>query len=455
MWLLTPHFALAVGGEKTPKLGEAPPPLQLGRILQGPSVSEVNWEALKGKVVVLEFWSTLCVPCVQAIPHWNQLVDDFTGQPVVFLSVSDENGDHVRQFLKRMPIKGWVALDGPLAATQSAHVVEGIPHTVLVDRQGRIAAITHPSKLEAGHLKEVLAGQPCSLPVPEPYVREGNDEVVSLARLADERSLIVEATIRGPFPRPEGAFGMRGWKPTGARFEARKAELREIVAEFFHVSPLLVIEEAKFPAGLYDVTIAGPETRAEGLAAQFTGALQTAFGLQVKTNRREFEVYALTLPETNAPNRKLVFKSAGGGGRPGGFQLAGSRMAGIISFLESAVDRPVVDETGDTNRWSVELNWEMSPGEILIPRIARKLDRAILHQIDTITFADLPASALAVLDEEDRELLKAELSKPSARRFRPDPAKVIRAAKQQLGLDLKPVSRSLTVVEIRATRAAP
>src|SRR5437667_12393814 len=86
----------------------------LGTIVQGPTIENVTWEKLKGKVVVLEFWNTACGPCIQAIPHMNELVTQFSYRPVVFLCVSDDNQDHLKKFLGRKPIKGWVALDAPL-----------------------------------------------------------------------------------------------------------------------------------------------------------------------------------------------------------------------------------------------------------------------------------------------------------------------------------------------------
>ena len=85
------------------KVGDFPPPLVMGKVVQGPSVGSVTWEKLRGKVVVLEFWNTACSPCVQAIPHLNELVEQFNPKPVVFLSLSDDNPDYLKQFLKHLP----------------------------------------------------------------------------------------------------------------------------------------------------------------------------------------------------------------------------------------------------------------------------------------------------------------------------------------------------------------
>ncbi len=449
---LSQQSSSATTGGGGPKIGEAPPQLVLSRMIQGPGLETVSWEKFKGNIVVLEFWSTSCAPCVAAIPHWNQLVDDFSGKPVVFLSVSDENGDHVKAFLKRRAIKGWIALDGPLAATQSAFDVKGIPHTVIVDRQGKIAAITHPARLEACHLEEVISGKPSSLPVPTtPDGDEGpSDDVESVSKIAPQQRSIVDVSIHGPFPQPDGAYGLRGWEQTGLRFEAQKAPLNEILASLFRISPRQVIEEAALPEGLYDVTVSGPPEKEGQLQAQFLMVLTTAFGIQAQTNSRNFDVYTMTISSTNVANRKLLFKPGGGGGRPGGFMLRGSRMATVASFLESALDHPVIDETHDTNLWSVELNWEMSDGERTLYSIAHRLkDRKWVTKLDTISFDELPKEDLAHLDADEVSALRTELAKPPEKRFRPDPAKVIQAAREQLGLDLKLTQRLLTVVEIQ------
>ncbi len=50
--------ALAQNEAKEPNVGEAPPPLRLGKLLQAPAEAKSSWAALKGKVVVLEFWAT-------------------------------------------------------------------------------------------------------------------------------------------------------------------------------------------------------------------------------------------------------------------------------------------------------------------------------------------------------------------------------------------------------------
>lgn len=60
-------------------------------------------DELKGKVVLLTFWSTKCPICVTEIPKLNKLADAYQGKNVVFLGLTMENADKVAAHLKKKP----------------------------------------------------------------------------------------------------------------------------------------------------------------------------------------------------------------------------------------------------------------------------------------------------------------------------------------------------------------
>ncbi|MDQ6631036.1 MAG: TlpA family protein disulfide reductase [Verrucomicrobiota bacterium] len=413
--------------------------------MQGPSLEEFGWEKFKGQVVVLEFWNTRCGPCVRAIPHWNELVNQFTNKPVIFLSVTDDNPDSLKDFLKTKPMKGWMAIDGPLTATRTAFDVEGIPHTVLIGKAGKIAAITHPAQLMAKHLDELLAGKPSSLPPPKKA--DDDDEVIPVATPTQK---IFQISISGPFPQPNEAFNSRGWDKSHNEFTAKRAYLRDALASYFNFDQKFVISASALPNDLYDITVSGPTNKSSELQKQFTAAIQISFGLIVRTNNRVLDLYEMTFAMTNAPNLKPASKGGGGGGEPGGFLLRGSQMKTIAAYLAEALNKPVLDETHSTNLWSAEIKWEMRATESLQYRIYKQLDHELAEKILGDTPPDLQTlqTVSKKISAEDFQLLKTELAKPEKERYQPDPEKVVTAAREQLGLQLILTNRLVPILEI-------
>jgi thiol-disulfide isomerase/thioredoxin len=149
-----------------PELCKAAPPLTLSKLLQAPANAAADWEALRGKVVVLEFWATTCGPCRESIPHWNELVAAFKPKPVQFIAVTDEEQGAVLMFLKQTPIRSWVGLSKAGQSLRGAYRIQGIPTSVIVNQRGIVVAVVHPAALEPTHIQEVLRTGKSSLPPP-------------------------------------------------------------------------------------------------------------------------------------------------------------------------------------------------------------------------------------------------------------------------------------------------
>jgi peroxiredoxin len=63
--------------------------------------STVNLADLRGKVVLVTFWSTRCPICAAEIPKLNQLAASYKGKDVVFLAPTTDNEDKVKTYLKK------------------------------------------------------------------------------------------------------------------------------------------------------------------------------------------------------------------------------------------------------------------------------------------------------------------------------------------------------------------
>jgi thiol:disulfide interchange protein DsbD len=103
--------------------------------LTGQPVERAN---LSGKVVVVNFWATWCVPCIQEIPSFNKLHTELGPKGVVVLGVSmDEEGAAlVQPFLKKHPMNYTVAL-GSEAISKQYGLGDLLPVTLVFDRSGK------------------------------------------------------------------------------------------------------------------------------------------------------------------------------------------------------------------------------------------------------------------------------------------------------------------------------
>jgi peroxiredoxin len=97
--------------------------------------------ALKGKVVLVNFWATWCPPCRKEMPDLDALYAQFKSKGFVILAISDEKDPTVRKFITEKGYHYPVLLDSDRAVNGRYHVM-GIPKSFLYDRSGKLVAET-------------------------------------------------------------------------------------------------------------------------------------------------------------------------------------------------------------------------------------------------------------------------------------------------------------------------
>jgi len=93
----------------------------------------------KGKVLIINFWATWCIPCKKEMPSLQRAWSILRHENVYVLGIAiNETVDAVEDFLKRHPVSFPLLIDRD-SVVASDWAVLGVPTAYIVDQRGRIA----------------------------------------------------------------------------------------------------------------------------------------------------------------------------------------------------------------------------------------------------------------------------------------------------------------------------
>lgn len=124
------HAAVPGAGEKAPDV--------LGQTLDGKTVKVGDYA---GKVVVVSFWATWCKYCIKELPILENVQKLGGAARVQVIAVNTEERDVFRQVARHMKIFTLKLAYDPDEIGASAYGVKGIPHLVIIDRDGKIVEV--------------------------------------------------------------------------------------------------------------------------------------------------------------------------------------------------------------------------------------------------------------------------------------------------------------------------
>ncbi|MEM7205660.1 MAG: TIGR03435 family protein [Planctomycetota bacterium] len=282
--LLGAMAAVPTGAQQPlpPAPGDRAPELQLAAVISDADPLDQPLAARRGKVVVLEFWTTWCGACLASAPHWNALVDELSAgddPDFVFIAITNEERATVERCLDRVPRRGMIALDDA-DQTFGSYDPGGVPHVVVVDRQGDIAAVTHATALNADDLHAIARGEPHSLPHKTPRPRRTT--TVSQEPPTERRTVVEAADTAGNQMRIDNG-----------RFESMGLPLRIVLRSVFELPKGQIAVDLPDADEPFDITIEAPGVPRDQIKEYARAELLRELQLVVEHRTEEQDVVVL------------------------------------------------------------------------------------------------------------------------------------------------------------------
>jgi uncharacterized protein (TIGR03435 family) len=177
-----------------------------------------------------------------------------------------------------------------------------------------------------------------------------------------------------------GSWGSSGDRNGDAKFMGTGVSAEEIVlAAYSFPSSSRLLGGDKLPVGLYDYIACLPMGNEAALQAQ----LKKTFGIVASVETQEQNVLLLEVQNPRATGLKPSGQSpqagsnAGQGG-PGSWSCSNGTLSLLADYLDGYLDVPVVDQTGITNRFDINLTWKQSNWADKAPA---ELKAALLDQL--------------------------------------------------------------------------
>lgn len=97
-------------------------------------------DALRGRVVLLDFWASWCAPCRRSFPWMSEMQTRHAARGFVVLAVNlDQDRALAADFLRNLPVTIRIEYDSAGAIARQ-FAVQAMPTSFLIDRRGRVRA---------------------------------------------------------------------------------------------------------------------------------------------------------------------------------------------------------------------------------------------------------------------------------------------------------------------------
>jgi len=123
--------------------------------LQTPDGESISLSDFQGKLVMLNFWSTRCGPCVVEMPHIQAVHEEWANQGLVVLAINiSDNAATAQAFIESKGLTFPTLLDPQMNVFGEYCLPQAIPITLFINTEGiikarKVGAFQSPTEIES------------------------------------------------------------------------------------------------------------------------------------------------------------------------------------------------------------------------------------------------------------------------------------------------------------------
>jgi thiol-disulfide isomerase/thioredoxin len=166
---------------------------ELDLTLKDPFGTAQALSALKGRIVILNFWATYCIPCRKEMPDLAAIQNEYAALGVQVIGASaDEAEDRAKvlQFVKETKVNFPIWLGANTADMMRFGLGAALPGTVIIDRDGRIARVISGIVNQADLKRQVDAMLAAAEKTSATQRKQEREQVASVKRKPSEASSV-------------------------------------------------------------------------------------------------------------------------------------------------------------------------------------------------------------------------------------------------------------------------
>lgn len=359
---LITFFFLAALGLSAQLAKEAPPisapPLDVSQPFTG-------WNAFRGNIVIVDFWATWCGPCIAGLDRIAKFEKEFAGQPVRFLTVALDEMPRVKQYFAEKGLALPTFVEGTDRKTSVAFGIQTIPGAAIIDRQGRLMAVTSGENVTAEVIRKLLNDEKVDVP---PYERPCNTTW-------DQEEVLwqdgVQPEFQVVFKPIKVSCGGVSYPPGSNHISGDGIPASVMIWAAWQTDSFHLDWRAKMPEHAYRFGATVPKGRESELLPALQDAIQRNFGLRIHWDNQERDALVLSrlpspnLRESQAAEPHVTF------GR-GKITLKKQTVSKLAETLPNWMRKPVIDETGLTGLYDFELEYRDDGPAMLLDGLKEK-----------------------------------------------------------------------------------